>query len=513
MKKLNSLSMYDEIKRASEKYEDNYIFTYSNTKIKYSVFIKKVDECASAFKTIGVTDKDIVTLIINNSIESIISIYALNKLGITCSLINTETSVKEIEKIITKTKSKYIVISDTKLNLINNNNYSIITIPDSDRLNFKNRIKYIFSKNNNSNINVLPFYRFILKGKKERDKIKSKGNKDSISVIINNNSKNIMLSNNNINSYVLNSKINTRNNNIIFSNYNITDSYGISLIHKSLINGYNLILNNTISDIFKYKPNILECNPILLSNLVLNRRNIKKDLSFIKYIICGQDYLNESLRSKINNTINAVIITNYGLRECTSNVTINYDKYGIGNAINNTNIKIFKEDSFDECDCNEIGEICINGSTVMIGYLDKDQTDKVLKKHKGKIWLRTNDLGYYDESGNIFFKSSKKRIIISDGYNIYPNDIENILLSHKYIKSCIAVGVPHPYKKEVIKVYIVLKDNLVLNSEIKKSIKKYCEDNIPTYALPYAYGYRKELPKNINGKVAYQELINTKEEN
>ena len=74
------------------------------------------------------------------------------------------------------------------------------------------------------------------------------------------------------------------------------------------------------------------------------------------------------------------------------------------------------------------------------------------------------------------------------------------------------MGVPHPYKKEVVKLYIVLKNNLVLNSEIKKSIRDYCEKNIAKYALPYAYAYRKELPKTNVGKIAYQELVSLKEE-
>ena len=89
--------------------------------------------------------------------------------------------------------------------------------------------------------------------------------------------------------------------------------------------------------------------------------------------------------------------------------------------------------------------------------------------------------------------------------------IEEILNYHPKVKNCVAVGVPHPYKKEVVKVYIVLKDGVVLNSEVKKDIRSYCEKNIAKYALPYAYGYRKELPKTKVGKVAYRDLINSEE--
>jgi long-chain acyl-CoA synthetase len=144
---------------------------------------------------------------------------------------------------------------------------------------------------------------------------------------------------------------------------------------------------------------------------------------------------------------------------------------------------------------------------------EKEETENILKKGKdGMYWLHSGDLGYMDSDGYIFFKSRLKRMIVSSGYNIYPGQIEQIILEHPYVEQCVVVGVPHPYKKEVVKAYIVLKKGLVLNSEIKRSIKDHCEKHIAKYALPYAYGYRKELPKTLIGKVAYKELINDKDE-
>ena len=138
---------------------------------------------------------------------------------------------------------------------------------------------------------------------------------------------------------------------------------------------------------------------------------------------------------------------------------------------------------------------------------NKKETEMVLKKHKdGKIWLHSGDAGHMDKDGFVYFEARIKRMIVSSGYNIYPGQLEAIICEHPYVKACAVVGVPHPYKKEVVKAYIVLKDGLVLNSEIKKSIREYCEKNIAAYALPYAYGYRKELPKTKIGKVAYKEL-------
>ena len=163
---------------------------------------------------------------------------------------------------------------------------------------------------------------------------------------------------------------------------------------------------------------------------------------------------------------------------------------------------------------NKGGMVMTNSKEInMYNENDPEETDNVLIKHKdGKIWMHSGDLGYKDEDDCIFFKARLKRMIVTSGYNVYPGQIEQIILEHPYVEKCAVVGVPHPYKKEVVKAYIVLKKGLVLNSEIKKSIKEHCEKNIAGYALPYAYGYRKELPVTKIGKVAYKELINDKDE-
>lgn len=522
--KINSYlnkSCYEIIKYCSNEFKNKIAFYNGNTKIKYSSFLNKIDECALAFKKIGVCESDVVTIISPNNLEMIICFYAINKLGAIANMIHPFTKEKEIKDILNKTNSKYLVISDTEIDKIDDKYdlNKIICLSVIDTLNYLDRFKYIFkNKKILSNIEVLPYYRFILKGKYSKDIVKSKTNKKDIALIINNNSKSIMLSNKNLNSYVLNQYKNyDYSDSIILSNYYLTNNYGISLVHKSLINGSSFIILKDVTDIksiIKYKPNIIECNPNFLNILSMNRKILSKDLSFIKLIISNSESINEVLREKLNKYLtNTNIFNIYGMIECTSNITWNNntDKIdSIGTPVNNTEIKIFKLNSFDECKIGEVGEICVSSSTIMVGYLENESNK--LQKYKGKLWFRTGDLGYLDKDNYLYFKSSIKRVIISDGNKIYPEELEKIILNHPYIAACFIVGVPHPYKKEVIKLYIVLKDNYVLNSEIKKSIKEYCEENLPAYALPYAYGYRKELPKTLSGKVAYQELINTKEE-
>ena len=111
-----------------------------------------------------------------------------------------------------------------------------------------------------------------------------------------------------------------------------------------------------------------------------------------------------------------------------------------------------------------------------------------------------------DKDGFVYYKQRIKRMIVSSGYNIYPSYMENIIKQNKYVDTCVVVGIPHPYKKQVAKAYIVLKNNVKATANIKKEIKKYCEDNLVRYSWPYEYEYRSELPKTLVGKVAYRKL-------
>ena len=141
-------------------------------------------------------------------------------------------------------------------------------------------------------------------------------------------------------------------------------------------------------------------------------------------------------------------------------------------------------------------------------YLNNEtETAKALHLHRDKrIWLHTGDLGYKDKDGYIYFVQRLKRMIISSGYNVYPSQIEAILNEHPDVLTSTVVGIPHPYKMQVVKAYIVLKEGKEPNKRIKDSIKNHCIKNVAKYALPYEYEYRKSLPKTKIGKVDYRKL-------
>ena len=538
-------SIYDTLKKSVQKNKDKICTTYYGKTLTYNELLNKVDECANAFINIGVKKGDYVTLCLPNTQESLICIYAINKIGAISNLIHPLCSEEEIKKQIKLVDSKYLLIADYILNKTNNikeelNLKKIIFLPILENQNKVSLLKYgLLFKTKKFKIldqNIISYASFILRFKEETNR-KEKIKKDDVATIVYSSSmsynpKGVTLTNENINTLVECEKLldNEIENRTIITTMPIYTSFGfVYLFHLTLALGgllnivQSLNLKNLDKQIKKYKPNTLLMTPTML-NLIYKSKLLKKeDMSYIKKIICTGEYISKESKLKYESffkkhNVDCGIEVIYGLTETSSKVTYmpqnEKNDNSVGIPIPGTIIKICKVNTEEECKIKEEGEICISSKSVMKFYINNENsTKKVLKKHNdGKIWLHSGDIGYMDKNGFIYFKSKMKRMIISDGQNIYPKQIEEIIKRHPYVENCIIVGVPHPYKKEVVKAYIVLKKHIELTPEVKKSIKEHCEKNIASYALPYAYGYRNELPKNKVGKVAYQELINIYDE-
>jgi len=239
-------------------------------------------------------------------------------------------------------------------------------------------------------------------------------------------------------------------------------------------------------------------------------------LSHLKYLISGGDLLPKSLEERVNEYMQehnskARITQGYGLSEALAAVTLAHDdvnKSGsIGIPLPGNHVKIIDPATRKTLPSGKTGEIVIHSKAFMMGYLNDDkETNTALQIHDdGHIWLHTGDLGYMDEDGFIFYQGRAKRMIISSGYNVYPSHVEEVIEAHPAVLQCTVVGIPHPYKQEVVKAFIVLKDGYH-TLFVKSDIKEYCKKNLAKYMVPYQYVYRKKLPKTKLGKVDFKAL-------
>ena len=268
----------------------------------------------------------------------------------------------------------------------------------------------------------------------------------------------------------------------------------------------------------KYKPNVIAGVPTLYEAFINNKKIQKMDLSFLKCVISGGDSLSISLKKKLDDFLksknaNTMVREGYGLTECVTGSCLTpidmYKEGSVGIPYPDTYYKIVKPTTHIELPYGEEGEIVLSGPSVMTGYLNEQkESDEALQVHEdGLVWLHTGDLGFMDEDGFVYFKQRLKRMIVSSGYNIYPQYVENVLDQHPDVLMSVVVGIDHPYKKQVAKAFIVLKSGIQPSEKLKNEIMEHCKKNLVPYSLPYEIVFKDSLPKTLVGKIAYNKLI------
>lgn len=315
--------------------------------------------------------------------------------------------------------------------------------------------------------------------------------------------------------------------NSVLSALPIFHVFGLALcVHTCLISGMTAILVPKLntkkinSELKKYKPNVYPAVPSLLKMSLEGLEFSKNGLKDIKVVVVGGDYLSPEIKNDFEKFLkehgsNAIVKVGYGLSEasgfCSSTAPID-EKYVHNGTLGVPNpdiiIKIFEPNSDVEKCINDIGEICVTGPTIFMGYINEDKETKntLIRHHDGRTWLHTDDLGYMDKNGFIFYTSRAKRMIISNGYNIYPIELEEIIKKCKYVADCTVVAVPHKIKSQTPKAVIVLKKGIEDNLNIRTEIRKYCKENIARYAQPTEFEFRENIPVTAIGKVAYRDL-------
>lgn len=148
----------------------------------------------------------------------------------------------------------------------------------------------------------------------------------------------------------------------------------------------------------------------------------------------------------------------------------------------------------------EAGEICAKGPQVMKGYWKRDdETEKVMTKDG---YFRTGDIGVMDERGYFKIVDRKKDMILVSGFNVYPNEVEEAIAAHPKVLECGAIGVPDEHSGEVVKVFVVKKDDTLS----EKDIKAWAKQHLTGYKRPKQVQFVTELPKSNVGKILRKEL-------
>ena len=227
------------------------------------------------------------------------------------------------------------------------------------------------------------------------------------------------------------------------------------------------------------------------------------NFTHLQVTLGGGMAVQESVAKRWKEVTGNVLTQAWGLTETSPAATINPIAEGfngsIGLPIPSSEIAI-KDEQGQDLPLGETGEICVRGPQVMRGYWNRpDETAKVMLPEG---WLRTGDVGHMDDRGYVYLQDRKKDLILVSGFNVYPNEVEEVAASHPGILECAAVAQADEHSGEVVALYVVPKDPKLTEQEVIE----YCRKSLAGYKVPKHVYFRKELPKSNVGKILRKEL-------
>ena len=254
-----------------------------------------------------------------------------------------------------------------------------------------------------------------------------------------------------------------------------------------------------IKELKKHKfANLIGVNTLF--NALLNREEFKSvDFSHMQLAVGGGMAVQKTVSEQWQEITGSPLIEGYGLTETSPVLTLNpldgknHRVGSIGVPIPETEIEIH-DDNNQPVATGEIGEICARGRQVMKGYWQRPEaTEEVMTGD----WLHTGDMAIMDEEGFIKIVDRKKEMILVSAFNVYPNEIENVVASHPKVLEVGAIGVPDAKSTEAVKIFVVKKDHSLTEDELKE----HCRDNLTAYKCPKYIEFIDDLPKSNVGKV------------
>ena len=277
-----------------------------------------------------------------------------------------------------------------------------------------------------------------------------------------------------------------------------------------LIGGHNILLTNprdlpaVVKDLAKYRfTGFVGLNTLFVA--LCNNEDFRKlDFSSLKLTVSGGMALQLATAERWKEVTGCAICEGFGMTETSPVATVNpfsaIQLGTIGIPVPSTLCKIINDDG-QELPIGEIGELCVKGPQVMKGYWQRQEaTDEILDAHG---WLKTGDIGLIQEDGYLRIVDRKKDMILVSGFNVYPNELEDVMATLPGVLQCAAIGIPDEKSGEAIKVFIVVKPG---ESLTKEQVMEHMRANLTGYKVPKAVEFRDVLPTTNVGKILRREL-------
>ncbi|QJR82201.1 long-chain-fatty-acid--CoA ligase FadD [Alteromonas pelagimontana] len=271
----------------------------------------------------------------------------------------------------------------------------------------------------------------------------------------------------------------------------------------------NLLITNPrdmpgfVKELKKYPFAILPGVNTLFNGLLNTPGFSELDFTKFKFGLGGGMAVQRPVAEKWHKVTGTVLLEGYGLTECSPVVAVNppqIDAYtgAIGLPVPSTDIRLLNDDGIEVPE-GEPGEMWVKGPQVMKGYFNRpNETSEILKDD----WLATGDIARVDKNGYFYIVDRKKDMILVSGFNVFPNEIEEVAAMHDGIAEAAAIGIPHEASGEAVKLFVVKKDA----SLTAEQVIAHCRNNLTGYKVPKLVVFKDELPKTNVGKILRREL-------
>lgn len=523
--------------------KDFFALNYFENRISYNDLFRNINVCARSLREFGVKQGDIVTICMPNMPEAIYVFYACNKIGAVADIIHPLSSPEQVKFYLNESKSRFLFLVDfnydkykdiIKDTLV----YKTILVSPKESMPLGLTIGYTITRSiktkkpKSDNTAYMSWRKFMSYGYSNVLEYQADVKSKDLALILHSGGttgspKGIMISNYSFNAIAQQSAVNVidvRPKDKIVTVLPIFHGFGLGIcVHTPLCLKVETILMpeydaKRFYKIWKFdRPHVILGVPTLWEGMMSNKKFDEVDMSQLKYIISGGDYLSVPAETRINNFLHkhgakVNILKGYGMTESVAATAYTFPGTNepgcIGIPMVGNSYKICDPETLEDLPFGEEGEICVSGPTIMMGYLNnKKETDNVIKKHKdGTKWLHTGDLGYISPNGIVYFTQRLKRMIVVSGFNVYPVMIEKTLSNHPAVKRVCVIGVPHPYKVHVPKAFIELKDGYKESLTLKRELKDLCKKELDVYSIPKEFEFVDKLPLTLYNKIDYKKL-------
>lgn len=514
----------DNLYKYIDKYSSEIALEFMNVKVSYDELKQRIELVAKSLKELGVKEGDTISVCLPNMPETVYLFYAINKVGAVANMLDPRNSNVEFLRLLKEANTTYLFAMDTAVEnfadaIKSANLKGIVAISVLESLPLVVRkLALLKDKSLKANLailnskNVINWKTFYNLGKGKADVATSKYVQDSPACICYTGGstgvpKGAVMSDYNFNAYIVGliaMEFDAKPEEIGMVAAPPWTMYGISnSINAYLCLGLKLILVPK-ADSQSLQKMIINCSanhivavPTILRAWINSTETESLDLSCIKTLIVGAEKLEPAFEEQANQWLTehdckAKITKGYGMTELGAAVCYTKGSSNIAGTVGipyvTDVVTVFNEQDgkYVEGRIGEQGEVCVMSPKCMLHYMGtgNSQTSTIIKYHEdGTKWIHTGDIGHVDENGCLYIDGRIKRMIIRDGYKVFPAAIENVIVKNLNVKQCAVVGIKDANVGYVAKAYIILDDKTKKDETIEQ-LRDECKKELYSYEVP-----------------------------